>query len=265
MTSRGTTVACSPTPLSAQRRRPVGSSRAAKTPVGVPDSYQTIARIATSFRRLIALAAGAVVSREMSAWSYRERLRREGAALAAAGAVGSALLLLLVAAASASAASTAAQIAFVAVMLAVAGPRLVRRWLAGAQPVPPGARLTGEPTGLWKPPLVVVALTGVFVVPGQLGVGGVAWDAGLRITLGCLLVGLAQALLLERVVAADEARSGRRYVRLPGSSAASGTNLGFVLSGPADPPREGSARRARSSPDRPGRERARARSPRSGR
>jgi len=183
---------------------------------------------------VIAPAASAVVSRDMSAPSYRERLRREGAALAAAGALGSTLLLVLVADASAGAASTAAQEAFVALVLAVVGPRFVRRWLAAAQPVAPGAQLTGEPTPLWKPPLVVVALTALFVVPGQLGVGGVAWDASLRITLGCLLVGLAQALLLERVVAADEARTARRYVRLPGSSAASGTNLGFVLSGSSD-------------------------------
>ena len=168
--------------------------------------------------------------------TYRERLRREGATLAAAGALGSTVLLVVVAEASAHAASTAAQIAFVALVLAVVGPRFVRRWLAAAQPVAPGAQLTGEPTALWKPPLVVVVLSALAVVPGQLGFGRVAWDVGLRITLGCLLVGLAQALWLERVVAADEARTGRRYVRLPGSSAASGTNLGFVLGPSNDQP-----------------------------
>jgi hypothetical protein len=79
------------------------------------------------------------------------------------------------------------------------------------------------------PPLVVVVLLSVFVVPGELGAGAVGWDAGLRITLGCLLVGLTQALLLAQIVAADEARNGRRYLRLPGSRAIGGTKLGFLL------------------------------------
>ena len=106
----------------------------------------------------------------------------------------------------------------------------MRRWLVAAAEVAPGTPLTGEPTALWKPPLVVVVLTALFVVPGELGFGAVGWDAGLRITLGCLLVGLAQTLLLERVVAADEARNGRSYVRTTGSRATTGTNLGFFRS-----------------------------------
>ena len=117
-----------------------------------------------------------------------------------------------------------------AIALVVLGPRLVRRWLAGAEPIATERRLTGEPTALWMPPLVTVALTALFVVPGELGVDAAGWDAGLRITLGCALVGLAQALLLERIVAADEAARGRRYVRLPGSRAIGGTKLGFFLS-----------------------------------
>jgi len=162
--------------------------------------------------------------------TYRERLRLEGTVLAVAGALGSALLLAFAPEASERAASTALQITFVALVLGVVGPVYVRRWLAAAEPVAPDATLTGQPTALWKPPLVVVVLTALFVVPGELGFGAVGWDAGLRITLGCMLVGLAQALLIERVVAADEARQGRSYVRLPGSRATSGTNLGFFLS-----------------------------------
>ena len=162
--------------------------------------------------------------------TYRQRLRLEGTVLAASGALASMLLLTLVAEATERAVSTALQIAFVAVLLAVAGPLYVRRWLAAAQPVADGAGLTGKPTALWKPPLVVVVLTALFVVPGELGIGAVGWDAGLRITLGCTLVGLAQALLVERLVASDEARQGRSYVRLPGSRATSGTNLGFFSS-----------------------------------
>jgi len=162
--------------------------------------------------------------------TYRERLRLEGAVLAAAGGLGSVLLLTFVDEASARAASTALQIAFVTAVLAVGGPILVRRWLAEAQPVADGSGLTGQPTALWKPPLVVVVLTALFIAPGELGFGAVGWDAGLRITLGGMVVGLAQALLVERLVASDEARNGRRYVRLPGSRATSGTKLGFFMS-----------------------------------
>ena len=162
--------------------------------------------------------------------TYRERLRLEGAVLAVAGALGSVLLLAFAPEATERAASTALQITFVALVLGVVGPVYVRRWLVAAEPVAPDATLTGQPTALWKPPLVVVVLTALFVVPGELGFGAVGWDAGLRITLGCMLVGLAQALLIERVVASDEARQGRSYVRLPGSRATSGTNLGFFLS-----------------------------------
>ncbi len=161
--------------------------------------------------------------------TYRERLRLEGAVLALSGALGSVLLIAFAPAATERAASTAFQLIFVAVVLGVAGPHFVRRWLHAAEEVAPGTPLTGEPTALWKPPLVVVVLTALFVVPGELGIGAAGWDAGLRITLGCLLVGLAQTLLLERVVAADESRSGRRYVRTSGSRATTGTNLGFFL------------------------------------
>jgi hypothetical protein len=162
--------------------------------------------------------------------TYRERLRIEGAVLAASGALGSVLLLGFVDEAGERAVSTAGQIAFVTIVLAVLGPLSLRRWLAAAQPIRPGTEPTGEPTALWMPPLVVVALVALFVVPGELGVGAVGWDAGLRITLGCLLVGLTQALLLARLVAADEARRDRRYVRLPGSRAIGGTKLGFFMS-----------------------------------
>lgn len=165
-----------------------------------------------------------------SAPTYRERLRLEGTVLAAAGGIGSVLLLAFVDEASERAASTVLQITFVTAALAVAAPIFVRRWLAEAQPVAEGARLTGQPTALWKPPLVVVVLTALFVVPGELGFGAVGWDAGLRIPLGCLLVGLAQALLVAPLVAADEARNGRSYVRMKGSRATSGTKLGFFSS-----------------------------------
>lgn len=159
--------------------------------------------------------------------TYRERLRIEGAVLAGAGVLASALLLALVPQASERAASTIGQLAFVCVVLAILAPRSARRSIDGARPAVPGEQLSGEPTPLWKPPLVLLVLATAFVVPGELGIGAAGWDAGLRITGGCLLVGLAQALLIERIVAADETRDGRRYVRLPGWSVTGGTKLAF--------------------------------------
>lgn len=159
--------------------------------------------------------------------TYRERLRLEGFVLAGAGALASALLLALVPQASERAGSTIGQLVFVAFVLAVLAPRAARKSIATARPVAPGEELKGEPTPLWKPPLVLLLLAAVFVVPGELGLGATSWDASLRITGGCLLVGLAQALLMERIVAAGEAGAGRRYVRLPGWSLIRGTKLGF--------------------------------------
>ena len=160
--------------------------------------------------------------------TYRERLRVEGGVLAGAGMLASVLLLVAVPEASAHSASTIGQLVFVTVLLLVLAPRSARRSIGGAKPVATTHGLTGEPTPLWKPPLVLLVLAALFVVPGELGVGAGGWDAALRITGGCLLVGLAQALLIERIVAADEARSDRRYVRMPGSSVTSGTKLGFL-------------------------------------
>jgi len=162
--------------------------------------------------------------------TYRRRLRIEGGVLAGSGALGSVLLLAFVDEASERAASTAGQLAFVVVALAVLGPLALKRWLAAAQQIRPGSEPSGEPTALWLPPLVVAVLVAVFVVPGELGVGAVGWDAGLRITLGCLLVGLTQALLLAQLVAADEKRNDRCVLRLPGSRAIGGTKLGFLMS-----------------------------------
>jgi hypothetical protein len=48
-----------------------------------------------------------------------------------------------------------------------------------------------------------------------------------RICGGCLLVGLAQAIVFERLVGADERRTGRTFVRVAGTSAFGGTKLGF--------------------------------------
>jgi hypothetical protein len=163
------------------------------------------------------------------ALTYRARLRREGAALAAIGIAGSAALVFLEAGATSGPVSTLVQLAAVAGLLAWLGPRSVRTAIARAEPigrpgVPPA---TGEPTPLWHLPVVVAVLAGPLLLAG--------WpDAALRVTGGSALVGLAQALLLARIVAAHERRQGRVFVRLPGSRILRGTRLGWE---PAQPSR----------------------------
>jgi hypothetical protein len=151
---------------------------------------------------------------------YRDRLRLEGAVLAACGAAGSAGLLLLVEASRERPVSTVLQLAGVALLLLVLAPRVVRAWADAAEDVRPEGH-TGEPTPLWHLPLVCAGLAAIFAVPG-------VWDAALRVTGGCLLVGLAQALLLPPVVARVERERRGTLIRLPGSRVLRGTRLGLV-------------------------------------
>ncbi len=164
------------------------------------------------------------------ALTYRRRLREEGLALAACGAAGSVVLLLADDRTTSNAGSTLGQLAVVVVLLAVFGPRSVRSAVAGARPDGDPVAATGEPTPLWHLPLVVAALCAPFLVAGS-------WDAGLRVTVGCALVGLCQAFLLAGLVAADERRTGRTYARAPGSRILRGTRLAYVAStaGPSAP------------------------------
>jgi hypothetical protein len=152
--------------------------------------------------------------------TYRQRLRAEGAMLALSGAVGSALLLALTGTAARWPLNTAAQLAVVAALLLFFGPRGVRKAVAGARPLAPGELGSGEPTPLWQHPLIVAGLTLLVGLPTG------AWDAGLRVTLGCVLVGLCQAVVLERLVARAEAAEGRTYLRIKGSRIGRGTRLG---------------------------------------
>ena len=154
--------------------------------------------------------------------SYRERLRTEGIALAASGAVGSLILLVTTAEARQGPTSTIIQLIVVALLLAWLGPRSVHRAIAGARPVFSSEFGSGEPTPLWQLPLIVVGLT---ILLGQVA----GWDAGLRVTAGCILVGLAQACLLARIVGVNEQVSGRRYMRIKGSRILRGTKLGYTL------------------------------------
>jgi hypothetical protein len=153
--------------------------------------------------------------------SYRQRLRCEGLTLAVSGALGSALLLATQAEAPKGVLSTAVQLAVVVVLLLWLGPRSVHRAIAGAERCFSMDLGTGEPTALWQLPLIVAALT---LLIGRFG----GWDAGLRVTAGCILVGLAQAYLLERIVAVNEATSRRRYFRIEGSRILRGTRLGYI-------------------------------------
>lgn len=165
------------------------------------------------------------------ALTYRARLLIEGLTLAACGVVGSVALLLADARTTDNAGSTVGQLAVVAILLVTLGPLSVRRAMEGSQPAGPlrtsgppttgEPSATGEPTPLWHLPLVVAALTLPLVALG-------AWDAGLRVTAGCMLVGLAQALLLTTVVRADERRCARVYARGPGSRILRGTKLTHV-------------------------------------
>lgn len=153
--------------------------------------------------------------------TYRERLRIEGAVLAGCGLVGSVLIALLTDGARRHVTSTVLQLAVVVVLLVIFGPLSVRRATGRAREVIHSEAGAGEPTPLWQLPLIVVVLT---VPLGMLE----SWDTGLRASAGCLLVGLGQAVLLERLVAARERRSGGRYVRLPGSRILRGTHLGLM-------------------------------------
>lgn len=153
---------------------------------------------------------------------YRRRLRAEGSFLALSGLIGTLVLLASTSESREGPTSTIVQLAIVAVLLAWLGPRTVHSAIAGAQPLFTPNLGSGEPTPLWQLPLIVAALT---VLVGRFA----GWDAGLRVTLGCVLVGLAQAFLLARIVEFNERASGRRYFRVRGSRILRGTKLGYTL------------------------------------
>lgn len=157
----------------------------------------------------------------MSPPTYRERLRVEGSTLAACGLAGAAATIVFSDEATDGPISTAIQLAILAVLMATVGVRSVLRSTRRASPLAPDAIGSGQPTALWKLPLIVAGLTLAFGF-------GAGWDAGLRVGGGCALVGLAQALLFERLVGAQESRRGVRFHRVKGSSLFTGTKLGAV-------------------------------------
>src|SRR3954451_14983920 len=163
--------------------------------------------------------------------SYRERLRIEGLTLAAIGAASSAGLIAFVPASRRWPLNTVAQLAAVAVLLEALGTRKVRKWLREAEETERGREGSGEPTPLWMLPPIVAFLAAFFVLLPETGLPGsekAGWDAGLRVTAGCMLVGLAQGLRFAGVVGEDEQNRGRRYIRVKGSHLWSGTKLGWT-------------------------------------
>lgn len=118
--------------------------------------------------------------------------------------------------------STGLQLAVVALLLLTIAPRTVRAWAGIAEPVDDPSAISGDPTPLWHLPLVCAGPA--LLLGGVLG----GWDTALRFTGGCLLVGLAQAYVLEAAAARAELRRKGTLVRLPGSSLLRGTRLGII-------------------------------------
>lgn len=141
--------------------------------------------------------------------------------LAGCGAIGTVGLLAATPQSRDGPLSTAWQLVVVALLLVWLGPRGVRRSIADSSPQPEDQIGSGEPTPLWHIVLIVVVLAAI--------AGTIAgWDAGIRVTGGCLLVGAVQALLLARMVDAEQRRTGRTFYRIAGSRILKGTRLGYV-------------------------------------
>lgn len=141
--------------------------------------------------------------------------------LAGCGAIGTVGLLAATSQSRDGPLSTAWQLVVVALLLVWLGPRGVRRSIADSSPQPEDQIGSGEPTPLWHIVLIVVVLAAI--------AGTIAgWDAGIRVTGGCLLVGAVQALLLARMVDAEQRRTERTFYRIAGSRILKGTRLGYV-------------------------------------
>lgn len=157
----------------------------------------------------------------VSTATYRERLRREGLTLAGCGLAACAVLLAAAEGATDRAASTAGQMLVVLTAMTILGLRSVRAGIRDARPVAAADAGTGEPTPLWQLPVIVAVLAVAFgLLAGP--------DAALRIGGGSAIVGLVQAVVLERVVAAAERRTGRRHLRVAGSRILRGSRLAYL-------------------------------------
>ena len=121
--------------------------------------------------------------------TYRTRLRLEGAVLTGCGVIGTAVVLAASTESTRAPASTAIQLVTVASLLLWLGPRGVRRSIEQSDCLDSDAIGSGEPTPLWH---IAAIVAGLAVIAVQLA----GWDAGLRITAGCALVGVVQAVIL---------------------------------------------------------------------
>lgn len=157
----------------------------------------------------------------MTAPAYLTRLRLEGTVLTAWGLLGTIILIVAVPGATQNPASTVIQEIIVAALLGFFGPRSVRSSIAKSERLAPNVVGSGEPTPLWHIAAIVIALT---LIAGF----AAGWDAGLRVAVGCTLVGLAQAVLLAAIVERDQLATGRAYYRVKGSRILRGTRLGYL-------------------------------------
>ena len=107
-------------------------------------------------------------------------------------------------------------------------PRGLRRSIADSDERDRANIGSGEPTPLWHVALIVVVLTGL---AGLLG-----WDASLRVTAGCVLVGATQTLLLGDFVRREEHKTGRTFYRTAGSRILLGTQLAYIPVQQPSPP-----------------------------
>ena len=152
--------------------------------------------------------------------TYRERLRLEGWWLFACGVVGSGLLLATSEESKRWPLNTVAQCAVAGGLAVGLGRRGARRAIEAADDRPADQLGSGEPTPLWMHPLIVGGLAALFPLMREVGGPGselAGWDASLRVTAGSALVGLTQAVVMERLVAQAEADNGRVYYRFKGS------------------------------------------------
>ena len=152
--------------------------------------------------------------------TYRERLRLEGWWLVACGVAGSGILLATTEQSKRMPLNTAAQVAAAGGIAVALGRRGTRRAIDQADAIPPEELGSGEPTPLWMHPLIVGGLALAFRGLRETGLPAsdlAGWDASLRITAGSAVVGLVQAIALERMVAAEEKSSGRTFYRYKGS------------------------------------------------
>jgi hypothetical protein len=165
--------------------------------------------------------AAAIIPAVLTPPAYRARLRLEGIVLVACGAIGTIVLLVASSKSTQNLGSAGIQWLVVAALLLWFGPRGVRRSVGKSDELHADAIGSGEPTPLWHIAAIVIVLT---LIAGL----ALGWNGGLRVTVGCMLVGATQALILAPMVNSNERTTRRTYYRVKGSRILRGTRLGYV-------------------------------------